>query len=401
MARIVYTWELGEDYGHIASFMPLAFRLRERGHEVIFVVQDLYKAESVVGRFGFHMLQAPRWPQIAVNLPGLPHSFADILKRHGFFDKLGLLGMVRSYCTLFSLLRPALLIADYSPTVLLTARGLGLKRAVFGTGFCAPPRVSPLPNMRHWNEVEQESLADSESHVLSVANSVLAEMNAQPLGMVAELFDADENFLCTLPEIDHYADRGEVTYWGPVFNIRQGVETDWPGGEGKRIFAYLKPQCADYDKIMAYLLASGQRVLVFSPGVSDARCSQYRSASMLLTNQPVNISRIIGDCDLAVCHAGHGTLGAFLLAGVPLLLLPLQLEQAMAAMRAVDLGVATMVNPDLPPEDYAPIFEALLYNPLPMQNARAFAARYADSFSQDRQIGSMIARIEQILAGTP
>ena len=76
----------------------------------------------------------------------------------------------------------------------------------------------------------QQTLASSEQHVLAVANSVLAGMQQPPLGMVADLFEVDENFLCTFAELDHYAQRGDARYWGPVFNIRQGVDQDWPDG---------------------------------------------------------------------------------------------------------------------------------------------------------------------------
>lgn len=397
MARIVYTWELGEDYGHVGSFMPLALKLRELGHEVIFVVRDLCVGENMAGRLGFHILQAPLRLPGAVNIPGLPHSYADILLRFGFLDKVGLLGMVRAWCTLFSLLRPDLVIADHSPSALLTARALGLRRAAFGTGFCAPPRISPAPNMRHWAEVPQQTLIDGERHVLAVANSVLAEMRAQPMAMVADLFEVDENFLCSFAELDHYPNRGEARYWGPVFNIQQGVELDWPAGQGKRIFAYLKPQSRDYDKIMAWLAGCGQRVLVFSPGITERQREQYRSPSMTIAVHPVHLARIIGDCDLAACHAGHGTLGAFLLAGVPMLLFPLHVEQALAALRVADLGAGLMVNTEMPPDDYAPVFEALLNNPMYRQKAQAFAAKYA-GFTQEKQVGDMVARIEEILA---
>ena len=96
MARIVYAWELGEDYGHVGSFMPLALKLRELGHEVIFVVRDLVVGEKMAGRLGFHTLQAPLRHPDQARIPVVPHSYADILVRYGFSDKVGLLGMVRA-----------------------------------------------------------------------------------------------------------------------------------------------------------------------------------------------------------------------------------------------------------------------------------------------------------------
>lgn len=397
MARIVYAWELGEDYGHIASFMPFALKLREQGHEVIFIIRDLSSAESVVGRYGFHLLQSPLWNKFLPELPDFQLSFADILIRHGFHSQEGLTGLVRAWNALLSLLRPDLIVADYSPVALLAARGYGLPRAVFGTGFCAPPRVSPLPALRHWTNRPQESLQHSEQHVLAVANAVLAQMGGQPLQMVAELFDAEENFLCTFPELDHYPHRGDARYWGPIYNISQGVAVDWPAGEGKCIFAYIKAQHPNFETLLDYLGGSGHRVVVFAAGIVPSQIEKFQSGRMVVSSQPVDLSRLIGSCDLAVCHAGHGTLGAMLLAGVPVLLLPLNLEQDLAANRVDKLGAGMVVDIQARPDDFAPLFETLLNEASYKRNAQAFALKHAD-FNQAAQLDRMAARIGEILA---
>lgn len=397
MARIVYAWELGEDYGHIASFMPLALRLREQGHEVIFIIRDLSSAESVVACYGFPLLQSPFWSKFLPELPEAQMSFADILIRNGFHSQEGLAGLVRAWNSLLSLLRPDLIIADYSPVALLAARGYGFPRTVFGTGFCAPPRIAPSPALRHWEPPQQEVLQNREDYVLAVANAVLAQMNGQPMQMVAELFDANENFLCTFPELDHYPKRGAARYWGPIYNVSQGVAVDWPAGEGKCIFAYIKTAHPNFETILAYLAGSGHRVLVFASGVVQSQIEKFRSEKMVISGRPIDLSRIIGSCDLAVCHAGHGTLGAMLMAGVPMLMLPFHVEQHLAANRVAKLGAGTVVDIQSTPDDFAPLFETLLDDPAFKRNAQAFAARHAD-FNQDAQLDSMVARIEEILA---
>lgn len=397
MARIVYAWELGEDYGHIASFMPLALRLREQGHEVIFIIRDLSSAESVVGRYGFHLLQSPLWHRFLPELPEVKLSFADILIRNGFHSQEGLTGLVRAWNALLSLLRPDLIVADYSPVALLAARGYGFPRVVFGTGFCAPPRVSPSPALRHWAPVSEDILQNREEYVLAVANAVLAQMRGQPMQMVAELFDAEENFLCTFPELDHYPNRGAAHYWGPIYNTSQGVAMDWPAGEGKCIFAYIKTQHPNFETILGYLAGSGHRVLVFASGIVQSQIEKFQSDKMVISAQPIDLSRIIGSCDLAVCHAGHGTLGAMLMAGVPMLLLPFHLEQHLAANRVAKLGAGTVVDIQSTPDDFAPLFETLLNDAAYRQNAKAFALKHAD-FNQAAQLDSMAARIAEILA---
>ncbi len=48
MARFLFAWELGGDYGHFARLLPVALALRARGHDVVFAVRDLMGAETLV-----------------------------------------------------------------------------------------------------------------------------------------------------------------------------------------------------------------------------------------------------------------------------------------------------------------------------------------------------------------
>jgi len=50
---VVYARELGAGYGHIGSFRSVAFDLRERDHEVIFVLKELDHAKYWLRRNNF------------------------------------------------------------------------------------------------------------------------------------------------------------------------------------------------------------------------------------------------------------------------------------------------------------------------------------------------------------
>jgi hypothetical protein len=104
-----------------------------------------------------------------------------------------------------------------------------------------------------------------------------------------------------------------------------------------------------------------------------------------------------------------------LLAGVPLLLLPTQLEQYMAATRVVQLGAGVMVS-ERPPDEQQPVpkgrqgpapqkapepnYRALLIRLLGRPHfaarAKAFAAKHAD-FDQAAQCEAMARRMEELL----
>lgn len=49
MSRILIAWELGADYGHISTFLPIALEMKRRGHEPILVLRDLCGAEKILG----------------------------------------------------------------------------------------------------------------------------------------------------------------------------------------------------------------------------------------------------------------------------------------------------------------------------------------------------------------
>jgi UDP:flavonoid glycosyltransferase YjiC (YdhE family) len=412
MSRILYVWELGAGFGHLGTFLPLALKLRERGHEVRFAIRDLPGAETVFGRHGFPLLQSPIWLAKVAGLPRMPFNYTELIFQFGFLNKPGLTGMVKAWRELYGLVKPDLVLADHSPTALLAARGIPFKRALIGIGYCSPPRTTPFPNMRPWLTVPPERLADGERIVLQITNSVLADFGVKPMNALCDLLDVDEDFLCTFPELDHYPDRGPARYWGPAFTTDHGQEWAWPETQGKRVFAYLLAQYRDFEKILGVLRQVKGAVLVVAPGISKAMARKYQSPRMTITAQPVKLSGILPGCDLAICH-GPGTSAAMLLAGVPLLLLPVHVEQYLSAARVVGLGAGLMVTQGLPglptaPEggapvaqkprepDYRMLLTRMLSRPVFARQARAFAARHAD-FDQAAQCEAMARRIEEIV----
>src|SRR5438445_13046775 len=132
MSRILYAWELGTGYGHLGSVLPLAVRLRARGHEVVFARRDLTPPERFLGRRGFALLQAPVWLSERRGLD-LPVSYAEMLANFGFLDRAGLTGMVKAWRQLYALVQPDLLVIDHAPTALLAVRGTGSPLVVIAT----------------------------------------------------------------------------------------------------------------------------------------------------------------------------------------------------------------------------------------------------------------------------
>ena len=58
MGKVAFCWELGGGLGHIAGFLPVANHLKEKGHEVIFIVKSLLNTEQLVGQCYRHNLNS-------------------------------------------------------------------------------------------------------------------------------------------------------------------------------------------------------------------------------------------------------------------------------------------------------------------------------------------------------
>ena len=391
---ILYAWEFGANLGHVGPFMPLARKLRHAGHEVHWAVTQPAAVGDFLAGNDFTWLAAPTLPE--VSRPGPPLTYADILLRFGYADPRGLFGLVGGWREAMRLTGARLVLADHAPTALLAARSLGIPVMLFSNGFTAPPRRSPLPNMRPWTQVPEQTLGQLDRAALSSINAVLARHDCAQMRLLAELFDVAEEALVTFPELDHYPDRGPARYWGSLPSAGTGRPVAWPAGAGKRIFAYLRAESPHHEAVLAALHGLERSAAIYFPNMPPALAVRYSASHLAYLDQPADIEQMTREADLAVTYASLATTTAFLLAGKPLLLLPGHLEQFMVARRVEEMGAGRLVNPERPPGDLRGVLADLMDNPSWRANAAAFAAKYA-AFDQQAVIGNLVRRIGEML----
>ncbi|MHB8149267.1 MAG: glycosyltransferase [Desulfobulbia bacterium] len=392
MSRVLLAWELGENYGHLSTLLPLARMLRQRKHEPIFVVRDLAVASVLLGK-EFSFLQAPL-PSESNRQSRVPVSYADILSGRGFGKRDVLAGILHAWQVLFDLVKPEMVVAQFAPTAIVAARQASIPSLQMDTGFECPPEVRPYPCFRPWMKITREALLEREDALLQTIN-VVCGWRSEDLRTALR---ADLSLLITLQELDHYSGRRGGRYIGPIFSHNTGEKFAWQHTTGKRVFVYLRP-FPELRALLAELRQSRAEVIAVIPGIDRELADSFSSEQFRIISQQVRLETLLSQADLVVSHGGHGLTSAFLLQGVPLLVFPIMIEQWMTARNLERMKTGLRVSREaLRKHGCASALSDLLTDPLYSERAAAVAAKYR-SYDQNKTIDRLALTVEQMTAG--
>jgi UDP:flavonoid glycosyltransferase YjiC (YdhE family) len=344
--RVLLAAEFVRGGATIARLLPLAVALADRGHDVTLALPA--ELTSAVAAAGFPIVDAPRW-----SVPPPPGfvalSYADLLMHGGYAAPDALRGLMTGWQQVLHRTTPDLLIADFAPTAMLTARVAGVAMAAVGDGLSLPPLTAPLPTMRPWADVAADALASVEGRILAVINARLGTLQARELRRLRDLFDGVSAFLCTFPELDHYPNRADGIWYGEVFAPSRGPAAVWPAGTGERVYVDLDPRHPALPAIVEALGRLGLPTLV-QAGVSQAGGMGARQADAIergaiQVTTTTNRASVLSGCDMVICQGQEVAVPA-LLAGKPLLMLPVFVEQMMTVHRVATQGLGYGVEPN-------------------------------------------------------
>jgi len=394
MARILFGWELGLGLGHVAPHVGMLEYLHNAGHEVVFAARKPERAQSLLNESEIKVVQAPIIPRPASN-NGVAYTYADVLLNIGWIEPDALAGAIQAWHRLFEEHAPDLFLVNYCPTGLLASLTWPMKRVIIDHGFTIPPSVSPLPNLRFWEKVDEAELLQREHALLDIMNAIATDYELEPFKYVAELFGrVDNTLLLGYPELDCYRRSKGTRYWGSALPSA-GVSPKWPDVEGKRVFAYLR-NFNTLPSLMQTLQASGHAVLVYAPSVDADELAKYASDTIKIFDKPLNIDEISSQCDLAITHAGYNLSVDLLLAGCPILLLPLSLESFLIARGIERLG-AGLAAPMLKPQGMANKLYRLVNEPSFSDAAGRFSEKYAE-FDRTNQAQNLANALELVIS---
>lgn len=229
----------------------------------------------------------------------------------------------------------ALLVADYAPLAQLAARSLGIPCVVTSQGYGLAP--THLPSFPVLHPEASERLHD-EAQLLAHVNTVADEIGLPPLAGLPEVYRADLRLVHTFGFLDPYRPWRTEACLPPVNDYPPALASG-----GDEVFVYCSTEELERPGVVEALarLPMPRRgfLLRASPEVS----ARLAASGMVLESAPVPVAEMVRRSRLLL-HAGqHGMLSVGLLAGLPQVAVPQNLEQLFHAQRAEAAGVARVI----------------------------------------------------------
>ncbi|MBW4671348.1 MAG: hypothetical protein KME60_28985 [Cyanomargarita calcarea GSE-NOS-MK-12-04C] len=335
MPKALLAWEIGGGQGHLHLLSAIAHKLKDYGIEPVFALQNpKIRGLCLPGK----ILQAPRATMRFLDDKDDDKSylFSDILYIFGFSTPFLFSFHFQAWRNLINLVRPSLVIADFAPVLVLAAKGI-VPTVVVGNGFCIPPAVIDFPALRPFPVPAEAFRRQAE-----VAETVRQVTGFDaPLG---ELLNGDRAFIFSIPELDPYKDvRKQAEYVG----IHSAPFPQNLGCEGGKFWGYLAKDWQNYSLVVDTLKPE----CVFD-----------------------DLKIVLKGKSLAIHHAGFFTSATCLLAGIPQMVFPKDMEKWHTAKALLNLGVA--ISPELLTQES--LVDSISCLPEITQKAQEQAEKFAD-----------------------
>jgi len=336
---VLFAWELGDGLGHVSRLLRIAERLREQGVRSVFAVRNMEPAGLLVDAAGFSVVPAPAARVGAIRGPDgtQPISAGDILGAIGFASAERLRALVAAWTCLIDMIAPAVVVTDYSPTANLALYGGPVPWIPIGDSFSLPPfEVQHFPPFRNGRP------AFDEDAMLEVV-AALQRARGRPAPVrLPQLFEGDERFVVSLPELDPWRRLRSVPAVGPIPGLPAPVRSE-PVDD---YFAYLSDSFRFTERVLEGLLASGRSGSVFLRDATAARRAEWRRRGLTMWDEPQDVIRMAERAAVIVHHGGIGLVEQGLGLGRPQLLVPRHFEQFRNADGIGRLGCGVALRGD-------------------------------------------------------
>ena len=372
--RIACAWELGAGLGHLGRIAPWVDALDARGASSVLAIRDLRAAADAKSFANGVVMQAPVLLHGPHNAGFEASSYAELLLNAGYGNPATLATLVLAWRNLLDATGARALIAEHAPTAILAARMMGLPVLHLGDGFTIPPPGALAFGDHAANQSQRYTRAAE--WVIESVNHVLESEHQAPIACLDGLLQADIVVLATFRELDHYRPCTRDVGYAGHFEFGPQKAFDWAQVPGPRVLAYLKPTEPGFEGAIDLLGRLPMQTNIYASGLTRTNTSGS-GLGLNWSRHPLPAAAAVADCDLVICHGGHGMVCTALLAGKPLLMLPTGHEQLLTARNVEALGAGAWLHPT---HDARQIKRALVrcIEDGRMQDAAgAFRARYA------------------------
>jgi UDP:flavonoid glycosyltransferase YjiC (YdhE family) len=404
MATILFAWEYGGNLGHVAALTPIADVMAERGHRCVFVMRDQRAAYKLWGGPRFPVLAAPA-PPVNVLVPPMMGTYAEVLYADGWADLVTVAARAQSWRDLLDLVKPDLVIADYSPAVTMFAPSTVRTMAV-GFSFAVPPAAPQLPNFRTWMPADRDRMEKIEQRVRDVVSVVRQSFGLPHTDSLGEMAQPRHNILLSLPELDCYSARDDVQYLPPPISACDKAPISWPSNATTdstataptKVFAYLY---GDNPHTERFVNACGRLPCSVLAVLTNAPKSLVDNAppNVTISIQPVDPIVALDGADVVVLHGGTMAVSA-LVRGKPVLLFPTQAEQMTTSIKVQNCGAGLLVQDVTGKPDFLGALRKLIADPKYTIAAKALKEKYAHL--DDTNTAKAVAdRAELLLSAAP
>ncbi len=346
LPNILFAWELGANFGHVNKLGQVARALQGRATLTI-AARDPSAVRALLPNLNVTLLPAPtvgtrplhKGEQAGICYPGA-------LRQDGWDRKDKLLPILECWDALLAAYPPAIIVAQAAPAVLLAARGTGIKTALLGSGYDAPPLSAPMPCYVQ-DDAKAAALAqDQEAKTLDVVNACLAARGQTPVADFRDILRTDCPILVADAATDHFGPRDHYEpdhppYIGQILSVDTGAELTWRDRGVPKVLAYFRPNTPQFAAAVKGLgqLAPDLDLILAVPGIDPGLKSQFEARSAVVVDGPVRLDRLLPDCDLGVSHGTNGIGSAFIAFGVPQLGIPTHREQLLFAQAVARSGL--------------------------------------------------------------
>lgn len=355
--HVLLVTEAFEGLGHIAPWRALVQQLSAQAIQVSIACPEPSEAQVILGLDSAACHQA-WWPSMHAGAQqATACCWEELLWSLGYGSSVATKACLKQWRHLFSTVKPDVLLADYAPLAMLTAKSMGIPIIEAGGGFCVPPVTKDepiwLPLMKQ-DLTLQHNQATGELRSLGtkltlVLNQALLETGlTYRLTWLGDLYSvAQSRCITSDARLDHYLELrlpGTVLHVGALAISNFGaspldVATSWAESKQgrKRVACYLKENTPELNRLLDELVFLADSEVLWLGQISSKFTEQIRhwesKPHLHFPNIALNLSSVLPLADVLLTNGGIHTLSHALHQQCKCILLPMQTEQASTAIR--------------------------------------------------------------------